>query len=150
MLIDQIKEDFKKSLREKEAVKTSVLRLLMSAWQTEEIKNKRKELTDEQGLKIVRSEIKKRKEAAELYEQGGRSELAEKEREEMEILKKYLPPQLSEEELRDLVVRLKEEAGAESQKGFGKLMGRVMKETGGKADSSLVKKVVEEALAAGD
>ena len=148
MLIEEIKKDLKEALIKKEADRVSVLRLLLSAWQKEEIANNREPLGDERGLKLVQSEMKKRKEAAELYEQANRSELAKKEKSEIEVLKKYLPPQLSEKELRDIVVRLKEEVGVSTQKDFGKLMGRVMKEAGGKADAGLAKKLVEEVLSA--
>lgn len=162
-LKEKIQETLKKSLLEKEETAVSVLRMLLSAlgsretekrtrlWKTKpDLKpaelEKESRLTDEEILEAVANEIKKRREAMELYERGGRSELAEKEKKEREILKRYLPEQLSEEEIRKLVKEAAAKAGAKEAKDMGKVMAELMPKVKGKADASLVSKIVKELL----
>ena len=95
---------------------------------------------------MVNSEVKKRREAVEGFEKGGRMESAEKEKEEMEILKKYLPEQISEEEIKNLVVEAVKSVGAKEIKDMGKVMAELMPKIKGKADPALVGKIVKEAL----
>ena len=153
MLKEKIQADLKDSMKQKEELSLSVLRMLSAA-----ILNKEKEkrfksgkaedivLADEEILEVISTEIKKRKEALTVYEQGGRKELSEKEKKEAEILQKYLPEQLSEEELRKLVKAAIAKTGAKEQKDMGKVMQELMPEVKGKADVSLVSKVVKELL----
>ena len=103
-------------------------------------------LSDDEIIETISSEIKKRKEAAFEYEKGNRSELADKEKKEAEILKKYLPEQLSEEEIRKLVQDAIQKTGAKEQKDMGKVMGVLMPQVKGKADGGLVSKIVKELL----
>ena len=103
-------------------------------------------LTDEEILDVVNLEVKKRREAAEGFEKGGRMESVEKEKKEMEILKKYLPEQISEEEIKNLVAKAVESVGAKEIKDMGKVMAELMPKTKGKADPALVGKIVKEAL----
>ena len=103
-------------------------------------------MTDEQVLEVISSEIKKRKDAIALYEQGKRPELAEREKKEIDILKKYLPEQLSEEELRKLVSESIEKTGASEMKDMGKIMADLMPKVKGKADNSEISKIVKELL----
>lgn len=163
MLKDKIQEDLKTALKEGKKAETSVLRLLLAAinnretekrtkiWKskpelkTEELE-KESQLTDEEITEVISSESKKRREAVGLYEKGGRPELAEKEKEELEILKSYLPEQLSEEEIKKLVKEAIEKTGAKDQKDMGKVMAELMPGVKGKADGSLVSKIVKESL----
>ncbi len=150
---EQIQSDLNKSVLGKEELKSSVFRLLLAA-----ILNKEKEkryklkadkdvlLTDEEIIDVISSEVKKRKEAAELYEKGGRHELAEKENKEAIILQQYLPEQISEEELRKLVKSAIAKVGAKTQKDMGKVMAELMPKAKGKADGSLISRVVKELL----
>ncbi|MFN3270230.1 MAG: GatB/YqeY domain-containing protein, partial [Candidatus Kapaibacteriota bacterium] len=85
-------------------------------------------------------------EAIEMYEQGGRIDLAEKERKELEIIKQFLPEQLSEEEIRKIVASIIQELNASSPSELGKVMGRAMKDLKGKADGSLVQSIARELL----
>lgn len=112
----------------------------------EETLIKESALTDEQVLEVISSEIKKRKDAVALYEQGKRPELAEREKKEIDILKKYLPEQLSQEELRKLVSESIKKTGASEMKDMGKIMGDLMPKVKGKADNSEISKIVKELL----
>ena len=103
------------------------------------------ELIDEEVINVILGEIKKRKESIVQYEKGGREELANKEKAELEILKKYAPEEMPEEELRGIVKRKIAEMGAD-KKDFGKAMGTVMAEVKGRADGGVVKKIIEEEI----
>jgi uncharacterized protein YqeY len=113
---------------------------------TEENLVKESELTDEQIIEVISSEIKKRKDAIVLYEQGNRPELADREKKEIEILKKYLPEQLSPEELRKLVAESIIKVGAKEMKEMGKVMADLNPKIKGKADGGEVSRVVKELL----
>src|SRR3989338_5670048 len=153
MLNEKIKADLKNSMKQKEELTLSVLRMLSAA-----IVNKEKEkrfksgqsqdiaLTDEEIIEVIATEIKKRKEAALAYEQGDRKELSEKEKKEAEILQQYLPEQLSEAEVKKLVKTAIEKVGAKTQKDMGKVMQELMPKVKGKADGSLVSKLVKDLL----
>ncbi len=113
---------------------------------TEETLIKESELTDEQVIEVVSSEIKKRKDAIVLYEKGNRPELAEREKKEIEILKKYLPEQLSEEELKKIVEESINKTEAKEMKDMGKVMADLNPKIKGRADSGEVSKIVKELL----
>jgi len=112
----------------------------------EEVLAKESELTDEQVIEVVSSEIKKRKDAIVLYEQGKRSELAENERKEIEVLKKYLPEQLSSEELKKIVEESIANTGAKEIKDMGRVMQDLAPKIKGKADGGEVSKIIKEIL----
>ena len=153
VLKEKIHIDLIEALKSREELKTSVLRLLSSA-----ILNKEKEkryqfgkaedisLIDEEIIEVISSEIKKRKEAADLYEKGGRAELAQKEKKEIEFLKAYLPEQLPENEVKRLVKEAIEKTGAKEPKDMGKVMAELMPKVKGKADNSLISRIVKESL----
>jgi uncharacterized protein YqeY len=153
MIKEKIQKDLQDSLKAQEALKTSVLRLLASAILNREKEKRYKlkedkdvSLNDEETLEVVMSEAKKRKEAAELYEKGARPELAEKERKELEMLKCYLPEQISQEELRKMVKEAVAKTGAKEIKDMGKVMGILMPQIKGKADGSSVSSIIKELL----
>ncbi|OIP78475.1 MAG: aspartyl-tRNA amidotransferase [Candidatus Portnoybacteria bacterium CG09_land_8_20_14_0_10_44_13] len=104
------------------------------------------QLTEEEIIGVVSSEAKKRKDAASEFESGGRPELAEKELKEAELLKKYLPEQMLEDEIRELVVEAVKKVGATSPQEMGKVMGALMPQLKGKADGAVVQKIVQEEL----
>mgnify|MGYP001590448673 CR=1 FL=1 len=153
MLKEKIQADLKDSMKQKEELSLSVLRMLSAA-----ILNKEKEkrfksgkaedivLADEEILEVISTEIKKRKEAIDLYEKGGRLELAAKEKKELEVLQKYLPAQLSDDELRKLVKEAIEKVGAKEIKDMGRVMAELMPKVKGKADGNLISKIVKESL----
>lgn len=112
-------------------------------------KNKLEEksrLTDEEILAVVSSELKKRNEAAGLFKQGNREDLANKEFKEAEILKKYLPEQLSDEKLTEIIKQTIKESGVLSAADFGKVMKAVMEKIKGKADGAKVSQLVKKLL----
>lgn len=145
-VFEQIENDFSRALKAKDELAVLVLRQIKTAITNVEIVKNREELTAEELIKLLRSEAKKRKESAELYTKGGRDELAEKELKEFEIIKKYLPPELGEEEIKQKVAKTVQQIGAGGMQDMGKVIGAVMKELGGQADGGLVSKLVKEAL----
>lgn len=163
MLKKKIYEDLKSALREKKDVEVSVLRMLNSAIINrekekrykiskeklilkEEDLEKESRLNDEEIIEVISSEIKKRKEAILEFEKGKRKDLAEKENKEIEVLQKYLPKQLTEEEIKKLAQEIIEEIKAKEIKDMGKVMAELMPKVKNKADGSLVSKIVKELL----
>ncbi|HRN96235.1 MAG TPA: GatB/YqeY domain-containing protein [Candidatus Levybacteria bacterium] len=148
MLAEKIQNDLKDAMRAKDEQKLSIIRMLKSAIQYYEI-NKGGAgyaATDEDIVDVIGKEIKKRRESIELYNQGGRPELAEKEQKELEVLQTYLPEQLSEDEVRKLIDEAISQTGATEMKDMGKVMGMLAPQTKGKADSSFVSTLVREKL----
>jgi len=156
-LHQQIETDLKSSLKSGDKEKTGVLRFLISAIKNFQIEKKaqdKKYLSDEDIVSVLRRQAKQRRDSIDQYEKGSRADLAEKEKKELEILEAYLPAQMSEDEIRKTVEAKMLELGIANKpasaealagkSGFGKLMGVVMKELWGKADGSIVKKIVEE------
>lgn len=109
---------------------------------------KQSRLTDEEITGVIAGEVKKRKEAAEQFEAGGREELAQKEKSEMDILLAYLPEQISEDEIRAEVQKTISELGGSGPKDMGKVIGAVMAKLKGRADGTLVSKLAKELLTA--
>ena len=119
--------------------------MLLAALTNKE-KEKGEELADEQIQQVIATEAKKRKEAAEAFEKGGKSEMAEQEKKELEILQAYLPEQMGEEEIRKLVKEAIAKTGAQSPQDMGKVMAALMPQTKGKADGALVSQIVKQSL----
>ena len=135
----------KEALRSKDSLRLNTIRSVIAAIKNQEI-DLRKELQDDEVLSIVTHEVKKRKEASALFEQGGRMDLVEKENQEHTILLAYLPEQASEEELRKRIQEVIAETGAEGMKDFGKIMKVLVPEFKGKADNGLIKNLAGEYL----
>lgn len=144
-LWDQLIEDQKKAMKAKEKLRLSVIRSLRSELKNAEIANKG-ELSKEEALSILQREIKRRKEALADYKKANRPSLLKDLEEEIEILNSYLPPQLSEEEIKEMAREAIKQTGVFSKKDMGKVMGALMPKVKGKADGSLVKKCVEDLL----
>lgn len=145
MLKDQIQADLRQAQLGKDSVKVDTLRLLWSALRYGEI-DQGKEFTDVDVISVVQREIKKRKEAAEGFRQGGREEQAAKEEAEAQILSKYLPTQLSDEELNQIIEEAVKETGASSIADMGKVIGLVMSKVVGQAEGARVSAMVKEKL----
>ena len=153
MLKQNIQSDSKDALKSGDQFRLGVLRMLLAAVSSKEKEKRYKEnlmqdpeLTDEQVIETVASEIKKRKDAIALYEQGNRPELAEREKNEIEVLKKYLPEQLLPEEIKKLVAESITATGAVSIKDMGKVMSDITLKIKGKADGGEVSKIVKDLL----
>ena len=148
MTKQQLRDELKQSMLAKDAEKTSVLRMLISAINYYEINKGGAgyQASDEDVLAVIQKEAKQRNDSIEQFRSAGRNELAEKEQKELEMLKTYLPQQMSEEEIRTLVTQAIQEVGASSASDMGKVMGALMPKTKGKADGGLVSKIVKESL----
>ena len=149
----RIKLDLKSAMFAKKELEVSVLRQLLAA-----VLNKEKEkrfkskeekeayLTDQEFMEVILSEAKKRREAIDLFTKGGRADLAEKEKRELEILGKYMPEQMTAEEIKKLVMEAISKVGAKEMKDMGKVMAELMPKVKGKADGNLVGSIVKESL----
>ncbi len=144
-LKEKLLSSMKEAMKSKDSVKLGTIRSVISAVKNKEIDLKN-ELSEEEILAIVSREVKKRKEAAVLYEKGNRPELKDKEIQEMKILQTYLPEQVSEKDLRRRIQEVIDETGAEGMKDFGKIMKTLVPEFKGKADNSLIKELANEYL----
>lgn len=146
----QILDDLKQSMKNKEQDRLRVLRSLKSKLLEKEIserkEGKKTTLSDDQVVEVLMKAAKQRKESIEQFREGGRDDLVESEQEELEIIESYLPEMLSEEEVRDIARQKIEALGAENMADMGQVMGELMKELKGKAEGSLVSKVVKEEL----
>lgn len=145
---EDLTKDIAVAMKAGEKLRLGTLRLLLSAVKNKEIDTK-KPLTDEEFQQTISTMCKQRRESIEQFEAGGRQELADQERGELEILMAFLPEQLTEEEVRAIITAAKEELGVTSPKEMGKLMGAVMPKVKGKADGKLVQAIVKELLGAG-
>ncbi len=148
-LQNQIKEDMKVAMKAREMEKTTTLRSLMSAFTNELVANGKTpqdEIDDATALSVIKRAVKQRKDAIEQFEKGGRPELATAEKAELDVLEKYLPEQMSEEQVRNIVIEQKETLGITDRSKMGVLIGAVMKETGGNADGQMVKQVVDQSF----
>lgn len=159
----QIQNDVKESLKAGDELASGALRMVLAAIiskekekrykiskdkpeATEETLLKESELTDEEIIGVLLSEIKKRKDAIFLYEKGNRPELADKEKKEIEILQKYLPEQIPAEQLKKIVEESVNKVGATEMKDMGKVMADLMPKIKGKADNSEISKIIKELL----
>ena len=144
-LLSSIQEEVKTALKSGEKFRASTLRLIVSALKLEE-KNKAKALTDNEALEILTKMIKQRKDSISQFETANRMELAQKEKDEIEIIQNYLPEQLSDEELSVLINEVIKEINAESIKDMGKVMGILKPKITGKADAGIASGLVKKLL----
>jgi len=144
-LKDKIKSDLKDSMKSGDNITRGVLRLLNSDIKNAEIE-KGRALNDEEIAELAKRSVKRRKDSIEQFRKGKREDLVSQEEKELEVLKKYMPEQMSEEEIRTIVQDVIKKSGVTEASDFGKVMGVVMKETKGKADGSAVSRIVKEKL----
>jgi uncharacterized protein YqeY len=135
----------KTAMKAKEKETLQVIRMLKASLQNEQIKVGR-DLTEDEKLTVLSREIKQRRDSLTEFEKAGREDLTEKVKGEITIVEQYLPAQLTDEEIRQIVVDAIEKTGASSPKEFGKVMGLVMPQVKGKADGNQVNAVVKELL----
>jgi uncharacterized protein YqeY len=145
-LNERVQEDLKSAMKSGDALRVGVLRLLKTRVKEARVA-KREDLTDEEIYKVVMTEAKQRREAIELFEKGGRGDLAAREKQEIEILETYLPPKLSADELKALAANAIKEADAKDPKDLGRVMKALMPKVAGRAEGSLVSKIVRDLLA---
>lgn len=144
-LISQIENDFQKAFKKNQKEVYETLRMIKSVLKNARIA-KKAELSDAEVKEVLTKEMKKREEALTLYRQAKRDELVKKEEFEIRLIKRYLPPQLSREEIEELVKKTIKELRAESKKDLGKVMGKIMPEVKGRADGKIVSEIVNKYL----
>jgi uncharacterized protein len=162
-LLEKIQEDLKSALMGKREIELSTLRMVLAGVSNREAEKRTKiwkekpnssaeelekesKLNDEEMIGVISSEVKKRRESIVEFEKGKRQDLVKKEKSELEILHKYLPEQISEDEIKKLVSETIAKTGAKEIKDMGKVMGLITAQVKGKADMSLVSKIVKESL----
>lgn len=146
MLEDKIMSDFKEAMKTKDQARTSTLSFLRSDMKYAAIDKKKDKLDDADVIAVIKKLIKQRQDSIEQFSKGGRQDLVEKEKKELDILKVYLPAEMSREELQALVNQVVEETQAFSQKDMGKVMKEVIARTGGRCDSKTASELVRNRL----
>lgn len=144
-LSDQVRADLTESMKARSAERTSVLRMLQAAIKNEQI-NVQHELSDEEVMTVIRKAVKQRLDSIEQYTKGNRPDLAAKEQSELEILKTYMPPELSDEEIESGVREIVASTGAQSKKDMGKVMKEATARYKGRVDGKKIQEIVSRLL----
>ncbi len=146
-LKNKLQSDLNGAIKSRNTVVAETIRMVLSAITNEEVAGKEKrELSDAEVITVLTREAKKRREAAEAFENGGRADRAAAERAEGEVIASYLPEQLSEDEIKKLIAETIAAVGAAGPADMGKVMGSLKAKVAGKADGALVSSLVKEAL----
>ena len=146
-LKQKLQSDLNDAIKSRNTVVAETVRMLLAAITNEEVAGKeKKELTEAEVITVLTREAKKRREAAEAFEQGGRADKAAAERAEGEVIATYLPEQLSEAELNQLITETIAAVGASGPSDMGKVMGALKAKVAGKADGAMVSNLVKAAL----
>jgi len=143
----ELNEAMKSAMKAKDSLRLNAIRLIRTAVQNREI-DERRELEEQEVIGILSSLVKQRKESAQVYRDGGRPELAEKEEQELGIIQEFLPAQLADDEIRAIIEEAVRETGAASMKDMGRVMKVVTGKTLGRADGRLVSELVKARLSA--
>jgi hypothetical protein len=145
---EKIANDFKEAFRAGDKDKKTVLSALNSEIKNKEIELKKRDegLNDEEAVQIIKKALKQRQESASQYREGGREDLAQKEEEEAEIIKEYLPEQMSDEEIEKKIESIIEEVGAKNFSDLGRVMGKAMSELKNNADGNKVREIAQKIL----
>jgi hypothetical protein len=146
MLEEKIFNDYKEAMKNKDTLKSSVLNFLRAELINVAFAKKKKSLEDGEVVQVIRKQMKARQDSIAQFTQGNRLDLADKEKKESEILKAYLPPELSEEEIKKIIEEAITATGAQELKDMGKVMKEVTAKVAGKADNKLVSDLVKERL----
>ena len=144
-LKENIANEVKEALKARDSLRVSTLRFLLSAVKNKE-KDLRRDIEDSEVETVAQAQVKQRRDSIEQFVNGGREDLADKERAELEILKAFIPEEMGADEIRVIVSEAKTSTGATSMQDMGKLMGAVMPKVKGKADGKLVNAIVKELL----
>ncbi|MFZ3588203.1 GatB/YqeY domain-containing protein [Bacillus sp. DJP31] len=145
-LLERLNNDMKQAMRNKEKEKLSVIRMVKASLQNEAIKLKTSELSEDDDLTVLSREVKQRKDSLLEFIKAGREDLVDKLKAEIIVLEEYLPKQLSEEEISEIVKETMEEVNASSKADMGKVMSAIMPKVKGKADGGLVNRLVQQHL----
>jgi uncharacterized protein YqeY len=144
-LEERLVDEMKQAMRSNDKLRLSTIRMIRSALKNKEIEQ-RKKLDDDGVIRVIQGMMRKGEESLEQFQLGGRMDLVEKERKEIEILKSFLPQSLSQEEVLKIIDQCIEETQASSLKDLGKVMKYVMPKLQGKADGKLINQLVKEKL----
>ena len=147
-LSERISLDLKAAMKSGDSLKLNTIRSIRAQIIELSKRGTGETLTPEDELTALLSSVKKRKEAIEMYDKAGRKDLAEQEQKELEIIRAYLPPQMSREEAENIVKNIITQAGATTIKDLGKVMPQAMKELKGKVDGSIIQEIVKSRLGA--
>jgi uncharacterized protein YqeY len=142
---EQIMNDMKHYMKEKNEIALNAIRLLRADIKNAEI-DKQKELTDEEVMQIVSSSIKKRKESIEMYKKGARQDLVDKEMAEIKVIEKYLPEQLNDDDIRQIILETINEEEEKNKRNFGIIMKKVIGKIKNRAEGSKINKLVKEII----
>lgn len=145
-LADHINSEIKEAMKAKNADRLRALRGIKSAFMLLQTSDKASNLSEDDYQKALTKLAKQRKDSLEVYIQQGREDLAEVEKSELEVIEEFLPEQMSEEEVRNVIVKVISEAGLTGPASMGKAMPLAMKELSGKADGKLISAIVKEVL----
>ncbi|WP_117169182.1 GatB/YqeY domain-containing protein [Paraliobacillus sediminis] len=146
LLTERLNQDMKIAMKSRDKVTLSVIRMVKASLQNEAIKLGKDMLTDEEELTILSRELKQRNDSLHEFKEAGRMDLVEKLEVELDVLQVYMPEQLSNEELEEIVLQTIKEVNASSKKEMGKVMGALMPKVKGKADGTEVQKLVQKHL----
>lgn len=148
MLLDRIHSDLKQAMRDRDYARIRTLRSIRAAIQQREIENRTAgaEITDEDAIALLQKQAKQRRDSIDQFEAAKREDLVATEKEELEIIEDYLPKQLNDDEIRNIVQQIVQEVGAASISDMGKVMGPAMGRLRGKADGRRVNEIVRELL----
>jgi uncharacterized protein YqeY len=144
-LEERLLEEMKQAMKSNDKLRLSTIRMIRSASKNKEIEL-RKQLEDEDVVRVIQAMVRKGAESVEQFQAGGRMDLVEKEKKEIEILKSFLPQPLGQEEILKIIDQSIQETQASSVKDIGKVMKSVMPKIGGKADGKLINQLVKERL----
>lgn len=144
-LEERLVVEMKQAMKSNEKLKLSAIRMIRSTLKNKEIEL-RKKLEDEEIIKVIQAMVRKGEESVEQFQAGGRMDLVEKEKSEIEIMKSFLPQPISQEEILKIIDQSIQETQASSLKDLGKVMKSVMPKIGGKADGKLINQLVKERL----
>ena len=140
---EKIENDFKEVLKKRDKITISTLRMLKSAIHNKEIEKRGEALQEAELIRIVAKQVQQHKDSIEQFKKGKRQDLVEKETKELEILKRYLPEQLSADEITNVIKKIVKETGAKDKSDFGKVMKLAMAEFKGRADGKLVTQIAK-------
>jgi uncharacterized protein YqeY len=144
-MLQKLQEQLKESMKSKDEIRTSVLRMLISDFKYAQIE-KRAELDEAESTQVIKRAIKKRKEAIEMYEKGGRPDLASKETAELKVLQEFVPAEMDEATIRQKVDEVISELNAKDKKDMGRVIKEVLARYKGQIDGKLAQKIVSEKL----
>lgn len=149
-ILDRLNEDLKQAMREKDKVRLRTLRSLRAALKNKQIEQRENGsdtvMSEQDQLSVVRKQANQRKDSIEQYQDAGRDDLVQKEKEELAILNEYMPAEMSDEELRQTLQQIIDDVGAESMADMGPVMGRAMDTLRGRVDGGRVQETVKELL----